>query len=230
MTAPGNIDTDRLIEGLAAELHPVRRLRPPLVRALAWLGFAAAVVAAIVLWHGPRPDLVARFAHADVRLEWLGSTLTGILAAVATFHLSLPDRSARWALLPVPALALWLATLGYGCLLDWFAYGPDGLVPGVSLECLQSIVTTSIPLGLGLLLMVRHAGPVRPTLTATTGALAVAALAASGLSLYHHVDAAVMILVWHVGATALVVAVGHVAGPPLLRWIGPRARAGGPGR
>jgi hypothetical protein len=73
--------------------------------------------------------------------------------------------------------------------------------------------------GLGLLLMVRHAGPVRPTLTTTTGALAVAALAASGLSLYHHVDAAVMVLVWHVGATAAVVAMGHLAGPGQLRWI-----------
>jgi hypothetical protein len=222
MTEPKNIETERLIERLAAELRPVRPLRPPLVRAGLWLAFALVVVAAIVWSHGLRPDLLERFARPDVRLEWFASLLTGVLAAVATFYLSLPDRSARWALLPLPGLALWLATLGYGCLLDWFAYGPDGLVPGVSFACFQSIVATSIPLGLGLLLMVRHAGPVRPTLTTTTGALAVAALAASGLSLYHHVDAAIMVLIWHVGTIAIVVAVGHFTGPRLLRWIGPR--------
>jgi hypothetical protein len=213
-------ETERLIERLAAELRPVGPLRPPLVRAGLWLGFATMVVAALVWWHGLRPDLAARFAQEEVRLEWLASVLTGVLAAVATFNLSLPDRSARWALLPIPGMVLWLATIGYGCLLDWSAYGTEGLVPGVSLDCFRSIVVTSIPLGAGLLLMVRHAGPVRPGLTATTGALAVAALAASGLSLYHHVDAAIMILVWHIGAVAVVVAIGHLAGPRLLRWLG----------
>jgi hypothetical protein len=220
MTGPH--DTERLIERLAEGLRPVRPMRPPLVRAGLWLGFAIAVVAGIVLSHGLRPDIAERFAQPDVRLEWFASLLTGVLAAVATFNVSLPDRSPRWALLPLPGLALWLGTIGYGCLLDWFAYGPEGLVPGVSLECFQSILTTSIPLGLGLLLMVRHAGPIRPSLTATMGALAVAALAASGLSLYHHVDAAIMILIWHIGTIAIVVAVGHLAGPQLLRWIGPR--------
>lgn len=222
MTEAKNIDTERLIERLASGLRPVRPLRPPLLRAGLWLAFALVVLVGIVGSHGLRPDLAERFARPDFRLEWFASILTGVLAAVSTFYLSLPDRSWRWALLPLPALVFWLATLGYGCLLDWYTYGPEGLVPGVSLECFQSIVTTSIPLGLGLLLMVRHAGSVRPTMTTTTGALAVAALAASGLSLYHHVDAAIMILIWHIGTIAIVVTVGNLTGPWLLRWIGPR--------
>jgi hypothetical protein len=211
-------ETDRLIEQLSRTLRPVRPLQRPLLRALAWLAYAALVVAAIVAANGLSPHLPQQMARTPFVLEWAAAALTGILAAVAAFHLSLPDRSARWALLPLPALALWVASLGYGCLSDWLSAGPQALSVSASFDCFQAIVLTSLPLGVGLILMLRHAGPVRPTLTAFCGALAAAALAASGLSLYHGIDAAVMILVWHVGTAALIAAAATLAAPRLVRW------------
>ena len=114
---------ERLISDLASALAPVRRLRPPSVRAVIWLAVVAAtaVVLAVVadlpaVWHrlGGAPDM------------WLavtGSTLTTILAAIAAFQLSLPDARRTWALLPLPAALLWIVASGVGCLRTWFLPG-----------------------------------------------------------------------------------------------------------
>ncbi|MGE3289758.1 MAG: NrsF family protein [Geminicoccaceae bacterium] len=216
--------TEQLIDQLAATVVPVVPLKPALLRAVGWLALSAAIVAGIVLSHGVRPDLAAQFARPVMAAEWLGAVLTGVLAAVATFQVSLPGRSRRWLLLPLPGLTLWLGALCLGCLADWFRHGPAAWAVGPSWSCVQAILTTSLPLGIALLVMVRHAGLVRPGATALVGGLAVAALSAAGLSLYHHVDTALMVLIWHGGAVALVVCAAWGVSERLFAWIGP-ARA-----
>jgi hypothetical protein len=213
--------TPQLIDRLVAQSGPVIPLGPPLKRALAWMALATAIVAGVVLLHGLRPDLAAQLSRPTVAAEWAASLLTGILAAIATFQISLPDRSPRWLLLPLPALAFWLATLGLGCLADWFRLGPSALALATSWSCVQAILTTSLPLGLTLLVMVRHAGLVRPGATAFVGGLGVAAFSAAGLSLFHHLDTALMVLVWHIGAVALVAGAGWGFSDRLFAWIGP---------
>lgn len=215
-------DTERLIVGLVATARPVRRLSPPLVRATVWLVAAFAIVAAVVASHGLRPDLAEQFARPTLLAEWLGAVLTGVLASIATFQLSLPDRSIRWLLLPVPAILLWLGALGLGCVLDWYRMGPSAFALTVSWSCVMAIVATSLPLGGVLLVMVRHAGYVRPGPTALAGGLAVAALSAAGLSLFHHLDTALMILIWHIGTVALVALLVRVAADRLFAWVAPR--------
>jgi hypothetical protein len=204
---PGGGTTDALIDGLAERLAPVRPQRPPVVRAGLWLGFAALLVGGLTLAMGVRPGLAAWFARPAFDLEWSGEVLTGITAALAAFTLALPDRSDRWLLLPVPALLLWLSGIGAGCLTDWVRLGPAGFEIGPSLVCFCFILVTGLPLTLLLLLMLRHAGPIRPHATACLGALAAAGVATAGLSLFHGLDTAVMSLLWHGGTAALLVAV-----------------------
>ena len=55
----------------------------------------------------------------------LGALATGILAAVASFKVSLPDSSRWWLVLPVPALVIWVSTISYGCLTDWVSIGSE---------------------------------------------------------------------------------------------------------
>lgn len=212
-------DTERLIAGLVATAQPVRRLSPPLWRAAIWLAVAALLVAGVVIAHGVRADLAEQFSRPTLLAEWAGAVLTGVLASIATFQLSLPDRSIRWLLLPLPAMLLWLAALGLGCVWDWYRMGPSAFAMTVSWSCVMAIVTTSAPLGLVLLFMVRHAGYVRPGPTALAGGLAVAALSAAGLSLFHHLDTALMILIWHLGTVALVAVVARVAAEQLFSWV-----------
>jgi len=156
---------------------------------------------------GPRPDLADHLSRIDVLVPWLASITTGVLATVAAFHLTLPDRGEAWRLVPLPTLALWLLALGASCYSDWLRLGPDGLALGTSFMCLATIVLTSIPLSGLLYAMVRHGASIRPWATALTGALAVASLASAALDLFHGLSAAVMVLVWHLGSVALVVLV-----------------------
>ncbi|MET4702309.1 hypothetical protein ABIE65_005364 [Constrictibacter sp. MBR-5] len=203
--------TEDLLERLVADVRPVRRVVHPVVGAAIWLAVAGAVVTTMVILHGLRPDLMETFARPFVKTSWIASILTGLLAAVAAFHIALPDRSSRWALLPLPPLLLWIAGLGYGCFTDWLRVGPDGLVLGTSFSCFAVIALTSLPLGTGMLFMLRHAAPVRPALTAMIGSLSMAALVSAGLQLFHYLDAAIMVLVWHLGPVSVVVGVFTLA-------------------
>jgi len=197
-------DTEQLIGRLAAEVRPVRRLASPLRRAALWLGFAVAVITALVVLMADHADLAYTLGRTDALIGWVASLLTGAAAAVAAFHLALPDRSNRWALLPLPTAALWLAAMGAGCYIDWLRLGSNGLALGTSFSCLGFIVLVSLLLGVPMLLLVRHGLPVRPAATAAIGGLAVASLASAGLELFHHLDTRIMVLVWHSGAIVLV--------------------------
>nr|WP_298130094.1 DUF1109 domain-containing protein [uncultured Pseudoxanthomonas sp.] len=214
-------DTRRLIDQLAARAEPVRPLSSPLRRTAVWVALASVLIAMIASVYGLRTGLMADLAQAPLLLEWIASVLTGLLAAYAVFQISVPGRSPRWMWLPVPALLLWLAGLGWGCLRDYVRMGADAfLMEAVSSECAVAITMTSVPLGLLMLVMVRHAGVVRPAPTAMLVALSAAALSAAGVSLYHGGETALMVLLWHLGAVVVLSLLCLLFGRPLFAWIG----------
>lgn len=216
------IKTPDLIASLAANATPVRRLRPPVFRAACWLLLAAVILTLLAVSQGIRPDLVQRLRDPGFGASLAGSLLTGVLAAVAAFLLSLPDRSRLWLLLPVPALIVWLSNIGYQCLVDWIAIGPDGVGLGEAVRCFATLVLTSLPLSLAMLVMLRYAAPLRPTAVALTGSLSVAAITATALSLFHAIDATVMILMWNLGTAGLFVGLAGAFGRSMFRWVAPR--------
>ena len=77
------ITTPDLIEALAANVTPVRRLRPPLARATLWLSFAVVVLVLLAVSHGGRPDLAQRLHQPTFVVSIAASLLTGIFAALA---------------------------------------------------------------------------------------------------------------------------------------------------
>jgi hypothetical protein len=206
------VSTPDLIDGLCAELKPVRRLRPPLLRTALWLLLAAGIVALLAAFRGTRTDLLPLLQGPAFATAFAGSLLTGTLAAVAAFQLSLPGRSRLWLLLPAPALVLWLSTIGYGCLTDWVSLEPDGIRLGSTLECFATLLLVSLPAAAALVLMLRPTAWLDPTPVAVSGGLAVGGIAASAMTLLHDLDATVMVLAWTLGATALIVALGGLFG------------------
>ena len=211
--------TPDLIDALVQDATPVRRLRPPLVRAGLWLAFAAIVLGLIAIAHGVRPDFSDCMRQPLFVLGMLGALATGILAAVASFRLSLPDSSPLWIVLPLPALALWVATIGYGCLTDWVSIGPDGIRPGEAIRCFATLLMTSVPLSIAMLVMLRYTALLRPIEVSVLGGLAIAAVTAFALSLFHDLDATVMILIWNLGAAALIATLGSLFGRSMLTWM-----------
>lgn len=215
--------TPELIVALAANAMPVRRLRHPLVRASSWLLLAAFVVVLLTISQGLRPDLAQRLEQPTFVIGIAAALLTGVLAAIASCLISLPDRSRLWGLLPVPALLVWVSTIGYGCLTDWIGFGPDGMRLSEVARCFATLLLTSVPLSVAMLVMLRHAAPLYPRSVATMGSLGVAAITASALSLFHDLDATVMILAWNFGTVFVIVGTFGVLGRKVFAWGGLRS-------
>lgn len=204
--------TEELVSRLAAGLTPVRPLPPPGLQTLAWLAFAALVLGVALALHGLRPDLAERMGRPHEALQLAASLATGAAAAYAAFLLARPDSPAAWALLPLPPLAVWLGSLGAGCLADLARIGPAAFALGTSWGCFGFIVLLSLPLSAGLVWAMRRADRLRPAPVLALGGLAAASLCSAGLSVSHHLDAALMVLVWHGTSVALVVAASALLG------------------
>jgi hypothetical protein len=214
------IDTRDLVSALVADAKPVRRLRPPLVRAASWLLLSASIFALLALAHGARPDLEQRLAQPEFVVGIAASLLTGVLAAATSFMLNMPDRSRTWILLPVPAFLTWIGVLGHGCLTNWVSIGPAGLQLGETARCFATLLITSLPLSLLMFTMLRHGALLRPNLLASSASLAVAAMTATAVSFFHSLDASVMILVWNLGTAALLMALGGLIGSRVTSGVG----------
>ncbi|MDE2472189.1 MAG: DUF1109 domain-containing protein [Bradyrhizobium sp.] len=214
--------TPDLIDLLAANLTPVRRLRPPMARAATWLALAGAIVALLAIAQGLRPDIATVLRQSGFVMSLGGAVLTGVSATIAAFMLSLPDRSRLWIVLPAPPLALWLSSVGYQCLTNWVSVQPGGITLGETARCFATLVLTSLPLSLALLLMLRYAAALRPTSVVFAGSLAVAAMTAVALSLFHGPDATAMILMWNLGTAGFFVGLGSIFGKTMFSWVVPR--------
>jgi hypothetical protein len=196
---------EELVQALSADLVPAKRLRPPVLRASGWLGAVVVTASVLALFSNLAAVAQRLTAAPDLGLAAVGSLLTAVLAAVAAFQLSFPDRSAKWALLPVPAVVLWVGASGLGCLRTWLVPGTHDASLTEAETCLFFILGLSVPLSVLLLAMLRRAYSLWPRLTGALGGLAVAGASATILNLFHPYDAAATDLVVHAAAVAIVI-------------------------
>jgi hypothetical protein len=217
--------TEQLIRRLTLDLRPVQRLRPPGVRALLTLAVISGLSLALLLLGARASVTQARIAQPRIAVECLAMLATGIGALFSAFFLSVPGRSRGWGLLPLPALLLWLAVSGLGCLRNGLSlHGPGGFV-GESGHCFVFIAGISLPLGALLFSLLRRAHPIAPLPVALAGTLASAAFAAFLLEFFHPFDVTVIDLVLHLAAMGLVVALGTAFRRRLLAADQPFARS-----
>jgi hypothetical protein len=195
----------------------VRPLLSPPLRALIWLALVAAAAGGLAMFANLAAMWERLTATPDMMLAAIGSAATAATAAFAAFELSMPDRSRAWALLPLPAFALWLGASGLGCLRAYVLPGTHVATMGETRDCLVFIVGLSVPLSVVLILMLRRACSLAPGLTATMAGLASAAAAATLLNFFHPYDAAATDLVVHLFAVGLVVVALRAFGSRALR-------------
>lgn len=212
------MNTDELIERLAADLKPVRPLWPPWARAALWLGVAIPYVAAVVWGKLTMVDPAQAANDTRFMVEQAATLATALTAAIAAFRSAVPGFDMRILLLPIAPLGLWLASVGHGCVQDWLRLGADGLTIRPDWDCLpMATIIGIVPLA-AIIVMLRKAAPLHPRLTLALAALAVASIANFGLQFAHVRDASIMVLVWHLGAAAVLAALGGWLGKRVLRW------------
>jgi hypothetical protein len=211
------MNTDDLIAQLSATAAPVRRLAPPMTRALIWLVAIAAVAAVPILLRSDLATFAGRASDPRMALELFATLATGVAGVIAAFHLSLPDRPRAWALLPAPFALLWMALSGWGCLHFLPEQAQRGWGVHQSDYCFVFLLSVGAPLAGLLVLALRRASPLQPRLVASVGALGVAGLAAFILQFFHPFDVTVMDLATHLVALALLVAVMSLSGRLTLR-------------
>ena len=207
---------DLLVQALTAELTPVRRLASPGLRVLMWLAIIGAVALALMMVSDVGAMIRRLLAAPDMWLAAIGSMLTAVLAAVAAFELSLPDRKAAWALLPLPAVALWVGASGVGCLRPWSVAEAYPMPPDQPEHCLIFILGFSLPLSLLLIIMLRRGFSLRPNLTAIIGGLACASTSATLINFVHPYDAAATDLAVHALAVVIVILAYAIFGGRIL--------------
>jgi len=208
--------TDDLILRIANEAAPVQRLPSPALRTALWFAVALPCVILIVFIMSPRPDLLERLADPRFVLEVTMAFATSVTAAYAAFSAIIPGRSRwpRWlTLLP---LAVWLGSLGQGCVK--ILLNSETLLIGWDWFCIPAITISGAIPAIAMLWMLRRGAPLYPCVTVALGALAATALGAFGLRFFHPQDTSIMVLLWQFGTVAMLTALAGCSGRRILVW------------
>jgi hypothetical protein len=211
-------NTEQLIRQLSENATPVRPFSPPWVRAALWLVLSIAYIGLMILIIPVHHDISSKLQDDSFILEQLAAFATGIAAAAAAFASVIPGQSRRWILAPVLPLAIWLGSLGPGCLQEVARFGLRGLPVEHNPWCAPFIVLFGAVPAAAIAAMLRRGAPLTPRMTAALAGLAAAGLANVGVRLIHPEDVSVMLLVWHVGAVMLLAAAASRLGPTLFNW------------
>jgi hypothetical protein len=212
------METDQLIRSLAAD--NAHRARPVgLVLTLALL-LAAPVSAAIFMAVlGVRPDVMTAMRNPFFDLKFAVTLALAIAAIAVSLHLSRPEASLRgfgWLLLaPVGILA---AGIGGEMMMPQRLPMMTRLVGKNSWVCMTVIPLLSLPILAGALIGLRHGATARPALSGAIAGLLSAGLAATLYASHCTDDSPLFVATWYTLATALVTAVGALAGAKLLRY------------
>jgi len=210
------MDTNELIKQLVADLRPVRPLRPPWIRTILWMAIALPYVGAVVWSKLMMVDVPQAAADTRFMVEQLATLATALTAAIAALRSAIPGFDRRYLLLPLAPLALWLGSVGHGCVQDWIGLSAEGLTIRPDWDCLPMATIIGILPAVAIVAMLRKGLPAHPRLTLGMAALAVASVANFGLQFAHFRDASIMVLMWHLGAAAILAGVGSCLGGLVL--------------
>jgi hypothetical protein len=212
------MDTEQLIRSLAADnSHRARPVGYVLMLAL----LAAAPVSLLIFFAelGVRSDIMTAMRNPFFDLKFAVTLALAISAIAVALHLSRPETSLRgfgWYLL-IPA-GLLVAGISGEMMMPQRAPMMTRLVGNNSRFCLTFIPAISLPLLLAALLGLRHGAPARPALSGAIAGMLSAGLAATLYASHCTDDSPLFVATWYTIATALVAAIGALAGSRMLKY------------
>ncbi len=212
------MQTEQLIRTLAADNG--HRARPVgLVLAMALLAAAPVSFAMFLAALGVRPDVMTAMHDPFFDLKFVVTVALAISAILVSLHLSRPEASLRgWAwLLLIPAGIL-AAGIAGEMMMPQRLPMMTRLVGSNSRVCMTAIPLMSLPLLAAALIGLRHGAPARPAVAGAVAGLLSAGLAATLYTSHCTDDSPLFVATWYTIATALVTAVGALAGSKVLRF------------
>lgn len=213
------METDRLIDSLAADLKPA----PPRIvsrrMAVAAVVGAAAALVGVLWWLGLRHDLMTAMGGMTFWMKAAYAAILGVAGFACAERLARPAASPRRGLMLALAAMGVLAAIGVTTLM----LTPPGERMAMWLghswrRCPFNILALSIPtLALALLAMRRFAPTRLGPAGAATGLFA-GGVAATVYGLHCGETAPVFVVTWYSLGMALSTALGALLGPWVLRW------------
>ena len=212
------MDTDRLIQTLAADNAQRNR---PVGNALGVALLVALPLALIVLLStiGLRADIRSAMRTPLFDLKFVVTLALAIPAIAISLHLSRPEATLRgwgwWLLAPLVILALGaVAEMTMPnrppMMMRWMGHN--------AMLCLAAIPLLAMPILAAALLALRQGAPSRPALAGAMAGLLSAGLAATLYAAHCIDDSPLFVATWYTLATALVTAIGALAGAKWLRY------------
>jgi hypothetical protein len=211
--------TDDLIAALAADVEPVRPRAVGLRLVLGLLAGVALSAAVMLLWLGPRPDLMPAMHTMPFWMKFFYAS------TIAAFGFALIDRLSRPGGVAGTLALLLLAPVAFMAAMALYKLTqapPDARMPmmmgGSARVCARNIVVLSLPIFAGLFWSLRHLAPTRLVLA---GAVAGVLAGAAGTFVYefHCTEStAAFVAIWYTLGIALMGALGAALGRALLRW------------
>ena len=167
------METNELIQRITANSVPVRPLPAPWIRVALWLAISVPYVAAIVLVNPMRAGFAQAMSDQQFLIEQGAILATVLAAAVAAFCSTIPGCNRKILFLPLVPLAIWLASLGEGCVRDWVELGADGLLLRPDWGCLPSAALIGVIPAIAMVFMLRKGAPLFPRVLTRHGEIAV---------------------------------------------------------
>jgi len=212
------METDQLIRTLAAD--NAQRERPVgFVLAMALLAAAPVSVAMLFAGLGVRPDFMTAMRNPFFDLKFVVTLALAIPAIAFSLHLSRPEASLRgWKWLLLIPVGLLLAGIASEMMMPQRLPMMTRLVGNNSRLCMTAIPLMSLPLLVAALIGLRHGAPTRPAVAGAIAGLLSAGLAATLYASHCTDDSPLFVATWYTIATALVTAIGALAGSRVLRF------------
>jgi hypothetical protein len=212
------MDTDQLIRTLAAD----NSFRPrPVGFVLALVLLAAAPVSLLMFFSmlGVRPDVMTAMHNPFFDLKFAVTLALAAAGVASSLHLSRPEVSlAGFGWLFVIPAGLLAAGIAGEAMMPQRLPMMTRLVGSNSRACMTAIPVMSIPLLAASILGLRHGAPTRPALAGAVAGLMSAGLAATFYASHCTDDSPLFVMTWYTLATALVTAIGALAGARFLRF------------
>jgi hypothetical protein len=198
-----------LRETIARDLTPVRPLRRPLVRALALVPLAAAILIAVPALHFFRSDLAAiGFVRA-----WgfsIGQAVAGIVIVAAALREAIPGRTlSRTVVALIVACGLMIPAGLLALTSSSFEVGPaSGHAFADGVGCFRASAFAALPALMVAAFLAARAFPARPSVAGALYGLGAGLIADAGLRLYCEYSQPEHIVLAHGGAIAASIVAG----------------------